>query len=162
LHTAQLMPLPLTVSCFSKIQIVFTFLVPAHPGSPGKRAVKRVCVCVCMCVCVCVCVCVGMIDHHSSRGRVHSEAERTHALLEEGVVEKQLNGAEQDYMDDDVSYVMSRRTSSSNSLENRVTCCVYSHYVTSVLIIYQLVCVADLPDRHSLHSARTNRLLVKR
>ena len=46
LHMAQLMPLPLTVSCFSKIQIGFTFLVPAHPGSPGKRAVKRVCVCV--------------------------------------------------------------------------------------------------------------------
>ena len=43
---AQLMPLLLTVSCFSKIQIGFTFLVPAHPGSPGKRAIKRVCVCV--------------------------------------------------------------------------------------------------------------------
>ena len=48
LHTAQLMPQPLTVSCFSKIQIGFTFLVPAHLGSPGKRAVKRVCVCVCL------------------------------------------------------------------------------------------------------------------
>jgi len=46
LHMAQLMPLPLTVSCFSKIQSGFTFLVPAHLGSPGKRAVKRVCVCV--------------------------------------------------------------------------------------------------------------------
>ena len=46
LHMAQLMPLPLTVSCFNKIQIGFTFLVPAHLGSPGKRAVKRVCVCV--------------------------------------------------------------------------------------------------------------------
>jgi len=45
LHTAQLMPLPLTVSCFSKIQIGFTFLVPAHLGSPGQRAVKSVCVC---------------------------------------------------------------------------------------------------------------------
>jgi len=43
LHTAQLMPLPLTVSCFSKIQIGFTFLVPAYLDSPGKRAVKRVC-----------------------------------------------------------------------------------------------------------------------
>ena len=43
LHMAQLMPLPLTVSCFSKIQIGFTFLVPAHLGSPGKRAVNRVC-----------------------------------------------------------------------------------------------------------------------
>jgi len=49
----QLMPLPLTVSCFSKIQIGFTFLVPAHLGSPGKRAVKQVCVCVCVCLCVC-------------------------------------------------------------------------------------------------------------
>ena len=48
LHMAQLMPLPLTVSCISKIQIGFTFLVPAHPGSPGKRAVKQVCVCVCL------------------------------------------------------------------------------------------------------------------
>jgi len=41
---AQLMPLPLNVSCFSKIQIGFTFLVSAHPGSPGQKAVKRVCV----------------------------------------------------------------------------------------------------------------------
>ena len=39
LHTAQLMPLPLTVSCFSEIEAGFTFLVPAHP-----------CVCVCVCV----------------------------------------------------------------------------------------------------------------
>ena len=44
LHMAQLMPLPLTVSCFSKIQIGFIFLVPAHPGNPGQGAVKRVCV----------------------------------------------------------------------------------------------------------------------
>jgi len=48
--TAQLMPLPLTVSCFSKIQIGFSFLVRAYPGGPGQRAVKRVCVCVCVCV----------------------------------------------------------------------------------------------------------------
>ena len=40
LHMAQLMPLPLTVSCFTKIQIGVTFLVR---GSPGLRAV---CVCV--------------------------------------------------------------------------------------------------------------------
>ena len=44
LHIAQRISLPLTVSCFSKIEIGFTFLVPAHPGSPGQRAVKRVCV----------------------------------------------------------------------------------------------------------------------
>jgi len=49
---ARLMPVPLTVSCFSKIQIGFTFLVPARPGSPGQRAVKRVCVCVYVCLCV--------------------------------------------------------------------------------------------------------------
>jgi len=47
LHMAELIPPPLTVSCFSKVQIGFTFLLPAHPGSPGKRAIKQVCVCVC-------------------------------------------------------------------------------------------------------------------
>ena len=51
LYMVQLMPLPLIVSCFSKIQIGFTFLVPAHLGDLGQRAVKRVCVCVCVCVC---------------------------------------------------------------------------------------------------------------
>ena len=45
LHTVQLMPLPLTVSCFSKIQIGFTFLVLAHQGSPGKGPLNG-CVCV--------------------------------------------------------------------------------------------------------------------
>jgi len=44
LHMAQLMPLPLTVSCFSKIQIGFTFLVPAYLGSPGKGPLNG-CVC---------------------------------------------------------------------------------------------------------------------
>ena len=57
LHMAQLMPLSLTVSCYSKIQIGFIFLAPAHLGSPGQRAIKRVCVCVCVRVCVCVDVC---------------------------------------------------------------------------------------------------------
>jgi len=49
LHKAQLIPLPLllTVSCFSKIQIGFTFLVPAHLGSPGKGPLNG-CVCVCV------------------------------------------------------------------------------------------------------------------
>ena len=50
LHMAQLTPLPLTVSCFSKIQIRFTFLVPAHLGSPRERAVKRMCVYVLVCL----------------------------------------------------------------------------------------------------------------
>ena len=44
LHMAQLMPLPLTVSCFSEIQTGFAFLVPAHPGSPGKGPLNG-----CMC-----------------------------------------------------------------------------------------------------------------
>ena len=68
LHMAQLMPLPLTVSCFNKIQIGLTFLVPAHLVSPGKRAVKRVCVCLLFFRCLlivcflhfipcCMCVC---------------------------------------------------------------------------------------------------------
>ena len=41
LHMARLMPQPLTVSCFSKIQIGFSYLVPAHPGSPGKGPLNR-------------------------------------------------------------------------------------------------------------------------
>jgi len=44
LHMVQLMPLPLTVSCFSKIQIGFAFLVLSHLGGTGKMAVKWVCV----------------------------------------------------------------------------------------------------------------------
>jgi len=47
LHIAQLMPLPLTVCCFSKIQIGFTFLVPAHPVDPEKGPLN-----VCMYVCI--------------------------------------------------------------------------------------------------------------
>jgi len=48
------MPLPLTVSCFSKIQIGFTFLVPAHLGSPGKGPLNG-CVCVCVSSGDCAC-----------------------------------------------------------------------------------------------------------
>jgi len=43
LHMAQLMPLPLTVSCLSKIQIGFTFLVPVHLSSLGKGPLNGVC-----------------------------------------------------------------------------------------------------------------------
>ena len=72
LHMAQLMPLSLTVSCFIKIQIGFTFLVPAYPGSPGNGPLNG-CVCVRACVRararVCVCVCLSLkcggvsVDH---------------------------------------------------------------------------------------------------
>ena len=47
LHMAQLMPMPIIVSCFSKIQICFIFLVPAHLGSPRQTAIQQVCVCRC-------------------------------------------------------------------------------------------------------------------
>ena len=69
----QMMPLPLTVSCFSKIRIGFTFLVPAHLGSPGQRAVKRACVCVCACVRACVrararvCVCALVLINENQK-----------------------------------------------------------------------------------------------
>ena len=69
LHMAQLMPLALIVSCSTKIQIGFTFLVSAHLGSPGKSAVKRLCVCVCVRACVraCMCVCVRAVAENMSR-----------------------------------------------------------------------------------------------
>jgi len=57
MHMAQLMSLPLTVPCFSKIQIGCTFLVLAHPGSPGQRAVKQVCVCVFVFLCLVIQAC---------------------------------------------------------------------------------------------------------
>jgi len=66
LHMAQPMPPPLTVSCFSIIHIGFTFLVPAHPGSPGQMAVKHVCVCVCVCVWLCVCLLYHLLHRSSS------------------------------------------------------------------------------------------------
>jgi len=57
LHMAQLMPLPLTVSCFSKIQIDFTFLAPAQRGSPGKRPLNR-------------CVFVRCVEHDADKNTV--------------------------------------------------------------------------------------------
>ena len=66
LHIAQLMPLPLAVSCFSKIQIGFAFLVPAHPGSPRQRAVKHARARVRACVCVCVRVRVWLVGSFST------------------------------------------------------------------------------------------------
>ena len=70
LHMALLMPLPLTVSCFSKIQIGFTFLVPAHLGSPGQRAVKRVCVCDNFVIIIVIIVVASL--HHHVHGRQHA------------------------------------------------------------------------------------------
>jgi len=59
LHMPQLMPLPLTVSCFSQIQIGFTFLVPAHPLVPEKEPLNG---CVCVCLCACHCHAFLMVD----------------------------------------------------------------------------------------------------
>ena len=54
---SQLMPLPLTVSCFSKIQIGFSFLVPAHLVVPDKGPLNG-----------CVCVCVFLVVVHLVEG----------------------------------------------------------------------------------------------
>ena len=75
LHMAQLMPLPLTVSCFSKIQIGFTFLVPAHLGSPGKGPLNG-----CVCVCVCVCAFIVMELLRITR-QIHCKAVEQRATL---------------------------------------------------------------------------------
>jgi len=73
LHMAQLMPLPHTVSCFSKIQIGFTFLVPAHLRSPRKGPLNG-----------CVCVC----NSKSLGNRVVSPDEEKERLQWEGFAEK--------------------------------------------------------------------------
>ena len=78
LHMAQLMPLPLTVFCSSKILIGFTYLLPAHLGSPGQRAVKCVCVCVFVQLTFHACICVvdiaaGGDSEEQNRKRKHHE-----------------------------------------------------------------------------------------
>ena len=67
LHMAQLMPLPLTISCFSKIQIGFTFLVLAYLSSPGKGPLNGR-------VCVCVCVCYLNCPHTDKSSRIYLES----------------------------------------------------------------------------------------
>jgi len=64
LHMAQLMPLPLTVSCFSKSQIGFTFLVPVHMVVPEKGPLNG-------CVCVCVVYAGEMGPHDTALEREH-------------------------------------------------------------------------------------------
>ena len=86
LHTAQLMPLPLNVSCFCKIQIGFTFLVPAYPGSPGQRAVKWVCVCVCVIVTCGITVLVDNMFLTESNYRVCCCKPRDHILFARNVI----------------------------------------------------------------------------
>ena len=101
LHMSQLMPLPLTVSCFSEIQAGFTFLVPARPGSPGKKATKRVCVCVCVCVCVRACVCAHLHQYNPEEQDVGRHAAGTpHLVLDVRVSERlpaELVGLEVDH-----------------------------------------------------------------
>jgi len=70
LHMAQLMPLPLTVSCFSKIQIDFTFLVPSQLGSPGKGPLNGY---VCMCVSI-VTVCRAWLSTALAKKVINSVA----------------------------------------------------------------------------------------
>jgi len=64
LHMAQLMPVPLTISCSSKSRLVFlpdfTFLVPARPARIQDGCKMVVCVCVCACACVCLTSLIGV------------------------------------------------------------------------------------------------------
>ena len=96
LHMAQLMPLPLTVSCFSKIQIGSTFLVLAYLGSPGKRFVKRVCVCTYMYLVLLRCnamlvqymvrACVCLSQVVVLRKRLHIGSRKQHHTIAQGLV----------------------------------------------------------------------------
>ena len=54
-HRAQLMLLPLTVSCFSKSRLVFPFWYRLTQVVPDKGPLHG---------CVCVCVCVYMLRHY--------------------------------------------------------------------------------------------------
>ena len=101
LHMAQLMPLPLTVSCYSKSRLVLPFwyrltrVVPEKGPLNGcvcvcvcarARVCARACACACACVracvraCVCVCVCVCDVRRRrylTSPRKSQSERQRT-------------------------------------------------------------------------------------
>ena len=51
LRMVQLMPLPPHHLLLQQNPEWFILLVPAYPGCPGKKAVKRLCVCVCVLCC---------------------------------------------------------------------------------------------------------------
>jgi len=97
LHMAQLMPLPLTVSCFSKIQIGFTFLEPAYPGSPRQRAVKWVCV-----LCVCINGFLLFVQSLSNAKKVHAYVRDADDTIE-WIEEKDLLVSSEDYGHDVVT-----------------------------------------------------------
>jgi len=71
LHMVQLMPLPPIISCFIKIQIGLTFLVPAYPGCPGKEALK----------CVFACLSITVFLSISSFGVKHLFAAGKHVCV---------------------------------------------------------------------------------
>ena len=98
LHMAQLMPLPHTVSSFSKIQIGLTFLVPAHLGSPGQKAVKRVCVCA-------VNKHLGFYPHDATLAQ-HNDITMCLSvrLLRAGIAWKRLNGSRRRFTGEAINY----------------------------------------------------------
>ena len=113
LHMAQLMPLPLAVSCFSKIQTGFNFLVPAHLGIPGKTAVKRVCVFqgrggqltpfAPMCGRPCILVLVARVDWPLVRGSAESQLATKPQYTHESTEPSELSYSDYEYDDSAVN-----------------------------------------------------------
>jgi len=81
LHTAQLMPVPLTVSCSSKSRLVLPFWYRLTRIVPDKGPLNG-CVCVCVCVCVCCCVdCRLLVEYPATGGAIPTYTVRTVKLL---------------------------------------------------------------------------------
>jgi len=135
LHIAQLMPLPLTVSCFSKIQIGFTFPVPAHPGSPGQRAIKRVCVCVCVCT-THTRRCTLAYEHTTETGRPFSTASTAGTSCSISKCSWCLRAATRSSRGQASSSdaVLSRTSPSSAVSSRRISCITAAHNTTTALL----------------------------
>ena len=115
LHMAQLMPLPLTISCFSKIKIGFTFLVPAHTGSPQKGSLNG-------------CVCLGWPRSPKSKRMDSWNGFYMTKFIHQKVVQVQK------YNTQSIHYTLENQNIKNKNLKNYVLVCCSTNSANAALL----------------------------
>ena len=142
LHMAQLMPLPLSVSCFGEIQIGFTFLVPAHLGSPGKGPLNR-------------CVCVLSIN-----ANLHKKVKCLPVLCYNALTIQRLSCTDQKNYSEH-SLQISKQIRNSKLWEHQNMNNTNSHFHTIILwIINVIYCSLSIVWYFSLKKTNSHKLLL--